>query len=131
MLTELPELESPLEFDGSTAAADRASTHHSILLVFTLIWGSNFVLAEVALRAYVVQGAELHARLLQTVAHRMLGKTRVVLLAREALLLGGRDDFTVDQERGGAVVIKRGNAQYFHDRCGFGEDGGGALRTDG
>ena len=50
MLTELPELESPLEFDGSTAAADRASTHHSILLVFTLIWGSNFVLAEVALR---------------------------------------------------------------------------------
>ena len=50
MLTEIPELESPLEYGGSGSAADRPAMHHGTLLVFTLLWGSNFVLAEVALR---------------------------------------------------------------------------------
>ena len=36
-------------------------------------------------------------------------ETGVVLLAREALFLGGGDDLAVDDKRRGAVVIERGN----------------------
>ena len=49
MLTELPEVESPFHQD-STSDGSRSLAHHSVLLVFTLLWGSNFVLAEVALQ---------------------------------------------------------------------------------
>ena len=38
----------------------------------------------------------------------------VVLHPAEALLLGGRDNFSVAHQRGGTVVIEGGNAQYPH-----------------
>lgn len=50
MLTELPDLESPLEYNNPTSSAERPYAHHGVLMVFTLLWGSNFVLAEVALQ---------------------------------------------------------------------------------
>ena len=50
MLTELPDLESSLEYSKSTSSAERPYAYHGVLLIFTLLWGSNFVLAEVALR---------------------------------------------------------------------------------
>jgi len=43
---------TPVEEPGSVVsiAEERGWSHHSILLIFTLLWGGNFVLAEVALR---------------------------------------------------------------------------------
>ena len=38
------------------------------------------------------------ARLAETIVDGMAGKARVVLLARKALLLGGRDDASVDDQ---------------------------------
>src|SRR5205814_8727110 len=35
----------------------------------------------------------------------------VVLLASEALFLRGRDDLAVDHDRGGAIVVERGDAE--------------------
>ncbi len=44
---EIPEIE---ERATLPAAHEAAWPHHSILLLFTVLWGANFVLAEVALR---------------------------------------------------------------------------------
>ena len=44
----------------------------------------------------------------------MRGKAGVVLLAREALFLRGGDDLAVRDERGGAVVIERRDAEDAH-----------------
>ncbi len=67
----------------------------------------------------VVEGDEIDvlegaAGLPQAVAHRLGGEARVVLLAREALLLRGRHDATVLDECCGAVVIERRDAQDPH-----------------
>src|ERR1700756_1653890 len=57
---------------------------------------------------------ELCARGLKAIADRVLRKRRVMFLAREALLLSGRDDKAVLDQRGGAVVIERGDAEDAH-----------------
>jgi drug/metabolite transporter (DMT)-like permease len=51
MPSELPNPALPLEEDhhGDGLPADAAWPHHALLVLFTLIWGANFVLAEVAL----------------------------------------------------------------------------------
>ncbi|HEX7069822.1 MAG TPA: DMT family transporter [Rhodothermales bacterium] len=51
MPSELPNPALPLEgaHYGDGLPGDAAWPHHALLLLFTLIWGANFVLAEVAL----------------------------------------------------------------------------------
>ena len=47
---EVEPVATPMEAQAALAEHDAAWTHHSLLLLFTFIWGANFVLAEVALR---------------------------------------------------------------------------------
>ena len=51
---------------------------------------------------------------LEAIGDGVRRKAGVVLLAREPLLLGGREDRTVLDEDGGAVVIEGGNAEDAH-----------------
>src|SRR2546423_1094561 len=53
-----------------------------------------------------IQLAGLYAASAQTVLHRVRRKSSVVLLAGEAFLLGGSNDFAVAHETRSAVVIK-------------------------
>ena len=59
----------------------------------------------------MVEIAGRQAGFLEAVAHGVLGKTIVVLLARETLFLRGRDDLAVHHEGGGRVVVVRGDAE--------------------
>ena len=61
---------------------------------------------------------EVEAGLLQNVAAGIDRKGGVVLFPSEALFLGSSDNLAVDEERGGAVVIERGNAKdrFFHSK---------------
>ena len=52
----------------------------------------------------------------QAILQRAPREARVVLLAGEALLLGGRHDSSVHHQRGRAVVVERGETQNTH--CG-------------
>jgi hypothetical protein len=47
----------------------------------------------------VVDFAKRDAALVQAISERMLWETRIVLLARKALFLGGGNDLSVDDER--------------------------------
>ena len=58
----------------------------------------------------------LELRLIETPFDRVQGKRGVVLLARKALFLDDRDGHAVDHERGGGVVIVRGEAEDLHRR---------------
>ncbi len=51
---------------------------------------------------------------LQAVVDGVLREVEVVLLAREALFLGGRDDAPVLDEAGGAVVVESGDSENVH-----------------
>ena len=62
----------------------------------------------------VVDVAELHADMVEAVLHRVLGEAGIVLLAGEALLLRGRDQMAVVDQRGRAVVIEGRDAQHAH-----------------
>src|SRR5205085_6909740 len=69
---------------------------------------------------YMVYVGKPCARGFQTVADRMHWKRRVVLLACETFFLCGGDDATVLDQRGGAVVIERRdaeNAHAFSEQC--------------
>ena len=63
-----------------------------------------------------VQILVLQAGLVEDVARRIVGKRGIVSLPREALLLRGRDDFAVDEQRRRAVVVVRRYAEnrLFH-----------------
>jgi hypothetical protein len=65
----------------------------------------------------VVDLGELRAGRFQAGADRLVREGRVVLLAREALFLRGGDHLAVAQQRRGAVVVVRGDAEDSHDRC--------------
>src|SRR5262249_44769420 len=70
---------------------------------------------------FVVEGdvidlGDADAAGVKAIARGVMGKTRVVLLAGEALLLGGRHDAAVREQAGGAVVIKRRYAENAHAR---------------
>ena len=74
----------------------------------------------------VVEGDEVELlgaepRLVQTVRDGVARKPRVVFFPREPLFLRGRDDIAIDDDRGGAVVIKGGNSQNIHGRHLIGE----------
>src|SRR5579871_1267283 len=58
--------------------------------------------------------AERAAGLYQAILGRVRWKSGIVLLAREALLLRGRDNFAIAHQRRGAVVIKSGDSQNLH-----------------
>ena len=62
----------------------------------------------------VVDVLEFEAGFGQTIGDCVRGKALVVLSAREALLLRGRDDPAVDDEGGGAVVIEGGEPENVH-----------------
>jgi hypothetical protein len=64
----------------------------------------------------VVEGDQVHVRetdagFAQAVRKRLRRELRVVFPAREALLLRCRDDPAVLHQRGGAVVVERGDPQ--------------------
>ena len=56
------------------------------------------------------------ARLSEAIIDRMRGKPMVVLLAGEALLLGGRDNPAILNQTGRAVVVIGGNPENLN--CG-------------
>src|SRR5262249_55039837 len=62
----------------------------------------------------VVDVVERAAAFPQAIRNGMRREARVLLLAREALLLRGRHDAAIDEQRGGAVVIERRNAEDTH-----------------
>src|SRR5262245_22697080 len=66
----------------------------------------------------VVDVVQSGTRGLQAVAERMMREAGIVLLAREALLLGGRDDAAVLDESGRAVVIECRESENAHFRNG-------------
>ena len=51
------------------------------------------------------------AGLAKAVFDGALGKRGVILFTAEALFLGGGDETPVNEQRRGAVVVKRGNAE--------------------
>ena len=57
---------------------------------------------------------ETDAGLFEAVVNGAMRESRVVLLAREALFLGGRNDLAIAHERRGAVVVERGDAERDH-----------------
>ncbi len=61
-----------------------------------------------------IQIAGINRSFPQTVGQRVTRKARVMFLAREPFLLGGRDNFTVVQQSRRAVVIERGDAKNAH-----------------
>ena len=56
------------------------------------------------------------SRLRQAIADRLHREGRVVLAAREALLLRRGDDAPVLEQRGGAVVVERRDAEDAHQK---------------
>ena len=65
-----------------------------------------------------IELAPVDARFAKAVVDRLLGEAVVVLLAGKALFLGSRDNFSVAHERGGAVMIVRGDPENVHDLAG-------------
>jgi hypothetical protein len=55
----------------------------------------------------MIDSIEADAGSLQTITQGMVRESGVVLLAGEALFLGGGDDASILNERGGTVVIER------------------------
>jgi hypothetical protein len=62
----------------------------------------------------VIDFAKRDAALVQTISERMVWKTRIMLLAREALLLGGGNDLSIDDQRRCTIVIERRQSQNSH-----------------
>src|SRR6476620_8217136 len=62
----------------------------------------------------VVHFAKADASFIQAVSERMMRETGVMLLAREAFLLGSGDDLSVDNKCGRAVVIECGHSNNSH-----------------
>src|SRR5687768_4203015 len=60
--------------------------------------------------------AEPDLRVVEAIAHGVGRKTRVVLAAAESLLLRRRDDLSVDDQHGSAVVIERGQTEDAHQK---------------
>jgi hypothetical protein len=65
----------------------------------------------------VVDVGQLDAGLVEAVLHGVLREARIVLLAREALLLRGADEMAVLDQRGGAVMIESRDAEHAHEGC--------------
>src|SRR5437867_8360014 len=66
--------------------------------------------------AHVVQVGDLHSTFEQAVADGLGGKVRVVLLASEAFLRGGRDDSAVLDQAGGRVMVETGDPENVQSR---------------
>ncbi len=64
----------------------------------------------------MVDLVEPDARRRQAVLDGVPGEPGIVLLAGEALLLGGGDDPAVVEQRGRAVVIERGQTENAHQQ---------------
>lgn len=62
----------------------------------------------------MIDGIETDTGGLQTVTQGMAREPRVMLLTSEALFLGGGDDASILDQRGGAVVIERRQAENAH-----------------
>jgi hypothetical protein len=60
---------------------------------------------------YVVELVGPQFGFTEAVGGRLFGETGVVLLAREALFLSGGYDVAINNQRRGAVVVERGNAE--------------------
>src|SRR5687768_16909660 len=71
---------------------------------------------RLVVKGYVIDVAENRAAFCQTVTQRIYWKPRIVLLAREPLFLGGRNDAAVLNQGGGAVLIKGRKAQDPHQK---------------
>src|SRR4029450_5309473 len=63
----------------------------------------------------VVDVLKLDVGLVEAVLHGVLREARIVLLAREALLLRGADEMAVLDQRGGAVMIESRYAEHAHE----------------
>jgi hypothetical protein len=63
----------------------------------------------------VVNLFKLDPRLFETVAHGIVREPRVVLLASKPLFLSCRNDLSVQDESGRAVVVKRRDSKDSHD----------------
>ncbi len=70
---------------------------------------------RLVVESYVVDVGKLEAGRIQAVLHGVFRKARVVLLAREALLLGGTDQLTIRDQRGGAVMVEGRDSQDPHE----------------
>ena len=64
---------------------------------------------KAVLDAALINAAQADPILLEAVLHGVRWKAKVMLLAGESLFLSGGHDFTITNQGGGAVVIKRGN----------------------
>src|SRR5262245_65278783 len=70
----------------------------------------------------IVDVVQSSSRGLQTIAERMMREAGIVLLAREALLLGRRDDATILDEGGRAIVVECGEAENAHPATDLGQN---------
>src|SRR5262245_11672689 len=70
----------------------------------------------------VVDVVQSGSRGFQTIAERMVREAGIVLLAREALLLGGRDDAAVLDQGGRAVVVERREPENAHSATDLGQN---------
>ena len=64
-----------------------------------------------------IQLAGFHASFRQAILHRIQRESRIVLLACEALLLGGRDDPPVANQGRGGIMVERANPKNVHENC--------------
>src|SRR5215510_13947555 len=63
---------------------------------------------------HIVEVIEPAALFLQAIRDGMRGEARILLLAGKALLLRGRHDTAVDEQRSGTVMIERRNTEDAH-----------------
>src|SRR5262245_53608048 len=63
---------------------------------------------------HIVEIVQIDLALLETIANCVLRESRIVLAAREALLLGRRNRLPVNDQRSSTVVIKGRDAQDTH-----------------
>jgi len=62
----------------------------------------------------VIDVPQRDARFLKTIADSLARKPRIVLLARKALLLDTRHEFTIAHHAGSAVMVVPGDAEDLH-----------------
>ncbi len=62
----------------------------------------------------IIDVIDVHSSCIETVSHRVARETLVMPDAGKPLLLGGRNDLSVANQRRGAVMIEGRNAKYVH-----------------
>ena len=81
------------------------------------------------MKYHAVDVVDLETRALQAEFDRLLRKCRVALDAGEAFLLSGGDDFAIDDEGGGGVVIKSVDSENVHGEKRVSERSSGMILT--